>query len=142
MATKHRSEPFWIDEPERLCAVEFLNDEDAEGRDIAADTIGYLWGYARLTNTRSLAPLGDPSAEAYEVLFSFSTPVDKARFLEMVRSNDDLGNHYIDTDLLRPTLDEIREARPIATVLPQEALVRASLIAAAVCSGSSGDNLH
>jgi hypothetical protein len=86
--------------------------------------------------------LGDPSAEAYEILFSFSTPGEKARFLEMVRWNDDLGNHYIDTDLLRPTLDEIRLARPIATVLPQEALVRASLVAAAVCSGSSGDNLH
>ena len=60
----------------------------------------------------------------------------------MVRSNDDLGDHYIDTDLIRPTMDEIREARPIATVLPQEVLVRATLIAAAVCTGSSGDNLH
>jgi hypothetical protein len=142
MTTRHTSEPLWINETNWLCAVEFLNYEDTEGRDLAAETIGYLWGYARLTNTRSLALLGDPAAEAYEILFSFSTPDEKARFLEMVRSNDDLGNHYIDTDLLRPTLDEIREARPIATVLPQEALVRASLIAAAVCSGSSGDNLH
>jgi hypothetical protein len=142
MTTKHGSEPFWVDEPDWLCAVEFLNDEDTEGRDLAADTIGYLWGYARLTDTRSLALLGDPSAEAYEILFSFSTPAAKAQFLEMVRSNDDLGTHYIETDLLRPTLDEIREARPIATVLPQEALVRASLMAAAVCSGSSGNNLH
>jgi hypothetical protein len=86
--------------------------------------------------------LGDPSAEAYEILFSFSTPDEKARFLEMVRSNDDLGDHYIDTDFIRPTLDEIREARLIATVLPQEALVRASLVAAMICSGSPGDNLH
>ena len=82
MTTKHKSEPFWINEPDWLCAVEFLNDEDTEGRDIAADTIGYLWGYARLTNTRSLALLGDPSAEAYEILFSFSTPDEKARFRE------------------------------------------------------------
>ena len=142
MTTKHKSQPFWINEPDWLCAVEFLNDEDTEGRDLAAETIGYLWGYARLTNTRSLALLGDPSAEAYEILFSFSTPDEKARFLEMVRSNDDLGSDYIDTDLLRPTLDEIREALPIATVLPQEALVRASLVAATICSGSPGDKLH
>src|ERR1700722_16831920 len=142
MTTKHKSGPFWIDEPDWLCAVEFLNDEDKEGRDLAADTIGYLLGYARLTNTRSLALLGDPSAEAYEILFSFSTPEEKARFLEMVRLNDDLGSDYIHTDLLRPTLDEIRKARPIAAVLPQQVLVRASLLAAVICSSSSGHNLH
>jgi hypothetical protein len=142
MTSKHSIEPFWINEPDWLCAVEFLNDEDTEGRDLAADTIGYLLGYARLTNTRSLALLGDPSAEAYEILFSFSTPEEKARFLEMVRSNDDLGSDYIDTDLLRPTLDEIREARPIAAVLPQQVLVRASLLAAVICSSSSGHDLH
>lgn len=67
MTSKHSSEPFWINEPDWLCAVEFLNDEDTEGRDLAADTIGYLLGYARLTNTRSLALLGDPSAETYEI---------------------------------------------------------------------------
>jgi len=83
-----------------------------------------------------------PSAEAYEILFSFSTPQEKARFLEMVRSNDDLGNHYIETDLMRPTLDEIREARPIAAVLPQEALVRASLVAATICSTFSGQSIN
>ena len=38
-------EPLWINEPDWLCAVEFLNDEDPEGRDLAADTIGYLLGY-------------------------------------------------------------------------------------------------
>lgn len=142
MTTRQKSEPFWVNEPDWLCAVEFLNDEDTEGRDLAADTIGYLWGYARLTDTRSLALLGDPSAEAYEILFSFSTPAAKAQFLEMVRSNDELGNDYVETDLLRPTLGEIREARPIATVLPQEALVRASLVAATICSGSTCHNLH
>jgi hypothetical protein len=143
MTTKHRSEPFWINEPGWLCAVEFLNDEDTEGRDIAADTIGYLWGYARLTNTRSLALLGDPSAEAYEILFSFSTPEEKARFLAMVRSNDDLGDHYINTDLIRPTMDEIRARHGRSLqCCHRKCLVRATLIAAAVCTGSSGDNLH
>jgi hypothetical protein len=59
MKIDHMTEPLWINEPDWLCAVEFLNDEDTEGRDLAADTIGYLLGYAHLTNTRSLALLGD-----------------------------------------------------------------------------------
>jgi hypothetical protein len=142
MTNKHRAEPFWINEPDWLCAVEFLNDEDTEGRDLAADTIGYLLGYARLTNTRSLALLGDPSAEAYEILFSFSTSEEKARFLEMVRSNDDLGSDYVETDLLRPILDEIREARPIAEVLPPDVLVRVTLVAATICETTLGNNIH
>ncbi len=95
MTSQHSSEPFWIDEPDWLCAVEFLNDEDPEGRDLAADTIGYLLGYARLTNTRSLALIGDPSEMAYEILFSFSSPTEKKRFLDLIRSNDGLGNEYI-----------------------------------------------
>ena len=61
MTSKRSSEPFWINEPDWLCAMEFLNDEDTESRGLAANTIGYLWGYARLTNTRALALLGDPS---------------------------------------------------------------------------------
>ena len=37
----------------------------------ASDIIGYLFGYAHLTNTRSLALVDDPEANAYELLFSF-----------------------------------------------------------------------
>ena len=129
-------------EPDWLCGVKFLNDVDTKSRDLATDTIGYLLGYARLTNTRSLALLGDPSTEAYEILFSFSTSEDKARFLEMVRSNGDLGNHYVETDLLRPILDEIREARPIAEVLPPDVLVRVTLVAATICDATLGNNIH
>jgi hypothetical protein len=103
----------------------FLNDEDPEGRDLAADTIGYLLGYAHLTNTRSLALIGDPSEMAYEILFSFSSPAEKKKFLDLVRSNDDLGGEYIDNDLLQPVKDEIRNARPLAAELPQTALTRA-----------------
>jgi Na+/melibiose symporter-like transporter len=42
MTTEQRSELFWINEPDWLCAVEFLNDEDTEGRNLAGDTISYL----------------------------------------------------------------------------------------------------
>jgi hypothetical protein len=69
MTIKYMTEPIWIDEPDWLCAVEFLNDADPESRDLAADTIGYLLGYSQLTNTRSLALIGDPELMAYEILF-------------------------------------------------------------------------
>jgi hypothetical protein len=136
MTIQFMTEPPWIDEPDWLCAFEFLNDEDPEGRDLAVDTIGYLLGYAHLTNTRSLALIGDPLEMAYEILFSFSSPTEKKRFLDLIRSNDDLGSEYID-DLLQPVKEEIRDARPLAAVLPQTALTRALLVATTVCSSTS-----
>ena len=91
MTIEYMAEPHWIDETDWLCAVEFLNDEDPEGRDLAADTIGYLLGYAHLTNTRSLALVGDPEMMAYEILFSFPSPSERKMFLDLIRSNDELG---------------------------------------------------
>jgi hypothetical protein len=95
MTVDHTPEPLWINEPDWLCAVEFLNDDDPEGRDLAADTIGYLLGYAHLTNTRSFGLVGDPDMMTYEILFSFSSPSEKKRFLDLIRSNDELGNDYV-----------------------------------------------
>jgi hypothetical protein len=137
MIVDHTPEPLWINEPDWLGAFEFLNDEDPEGRDLAADTIGYLLGYAHLTNTRTVALIGDPDAMAYEILFSFSSPVEKKRFLDLIRSNDDLGNEYVENDLILPVRDEIRAARPVAKVLPPLALTRALLVATTVCSSTS-----
>ena len=136
MTIEYMAEPYWINEPDWLCAWEFLNDEDPEGRDLAADTIGYLLGYAHLTNTRSLALIGDPDEMAYEILFSFSSSTEKERFLNLIRSNDQLGNEYIENDLIQPVKDEIRIAQPLAKVLPQTALTRAILVATAVCDSS------
>ncbi|HEX4030549.1 MAG TPA: hypothetical protein VHX20_09300, partial [Terracidiphilus sp.] len=106
-----------------------LNDADPESRDLAADTIGYLLGYSQLTNTRSLALIGDPELMAYKILFSFSSPAEKARFLDFIRSNDQLGNEYIVNDLIEPVKEEIRDAQPLAAVLPQSALARALMVA-------------
>jgi hypothetical protein len=86
-----------------------------------ADIVGHLVGYAQLTNTRVLALLGDPDASAYELLFSFASPEEKNEFLNLVRRNEDMGNDYV-TDLTPPTTEEIRNARPLATVIPQDAL--------------------
>jgi len=134
MTIQDVTDPPWINESDWLCAVEFLSDEEPEDQDLAADNLGYLIGYAHLTNTRSLALIGDPSEMTYEVLFSFSSPAEKERFLDLVRSNDDLGKAYVDTDLFQPSQDEIRIARPLATVLPPTALTRALLIATTLCS--------
>jgi len=137
MTIKYMAEPHWIDEPDWLCAVEFLNDDDPEARDLAADTIGYLLGYAHLTNTRSLALLGDPDILAYEILFSFSAPTEKKRFLDLIRSNNELGNEYVVNDLIEPVKEEIRNARPFVAVLPKAALTRAMLVATTIASSSS-----
>ena len=135
LGTKHKEgfEAYWLDEKDWLCTVEFLPTDDPEAWFFSADIIGYLVGYANLTNTRSLALLGDPDASAYELLFSFSSPEKRNEFLNLVRSNEDMGKDYI-TELTPPTTEEIRNARPLATVLPQDALTRVMLIAATLCA--------
>jgi hypothetical protein len=132
-------EPFWQDEKDWLCTVEFLPTDDPEARMFASDIIGYLFGYAHLTNTRSLALVGDPDANAYELLFAFSSSEGKDLFLELVRSNLDMGSDYIANDLLSPTTEEIKDARPLAMVLPEDVLNHAALIAATLCAGTQGD---
>jgi hypothetical protein len=140
LGTKHKNdfEPYWQNEKDWLCIVEFLPIDDPEARLFAAEIIGYLVGYANLTNTRSLALLGDPDASAYELLFSFSSPKEKNEFLNLVRSNEDMGNDYI-IELTPPTTEEIRNARPLATVLPQDAITYAMLIAVTLCAGTEDD---
>ena len=140
MGTKHKDdlEPYLQDEKDWLCIVEFLPADNPEARLFAADIIGYLVGYANLTNTRSLALLGDPDASAYELLFSFSSPEEKSEFLNLVRSNEDMGKDYI-IEFTPPTTEEIRSARLLATVLPQDARTHVILIAATLCAGTEDD---
>ena len=139
MNRQHDIEPYWQDEDDWLCTVEFLPSDDLEGRVFAADIVGYLFGYAQLTNARALALVGDPEAGAYELLFSFSTPGNKDQFLDLVRSNEDMGSDYIENDFMSPTTEEIRNARPLVAVLPEDIVSRATLIASALCAGAEGD---
>jgi hypothetical protein len=139
MKRKRDLEPYWQGENDWLCTVEFLPTDAPEARLFAANIIGYLFGYAHLTNTRSLALLGDADASAYELLFSFSCPAEKEQFLHLVRSNEDLGNEYIENDFMSPTIEEISDARPLATVLPQDVLSHATLIAATLCAAPADD---
>jgi hypothetical protein len=48
-----------------------------------------------------------------------------------------MGNDYV-VEFTPPTAEEVRNARPLTTVLPQDALTHAMLIAAAVCAGTEG----
>lgn len=139
--TKHKDdfEPYWQDENDWLCIVEFLPRDDPEARSFSAEIIGYLFGDAHLTNTRSLALLGDSDANAYELLFSFSSPEEKQQFLDLVRSNDDMGNDYIENDLMSPTTEEIMKARPLAMVLPEDVVTHATLIATTLCASTEDD---
>jgi hypothetical protein len=141
MNRQHEVEPHWQKEDDWLCTVEFLPSNDLEDRALAADIVGYLLGYAQLTNARALALVGDPEADAYELLFSFSTPGDKDRFLDLVRSNEGMGSDYVENDFMSPTTEEIRNARPLAAVLPEDIVSRATLIASALCTGTEGDPL-
>jgi hypothetical protein len=111
-----------------------LPSDNPEARLFAADIIGYLVGYANLTNTRSLALLGDPDDGAYELLFSFSSPEEKDEFLNLVRSNEDMGKDYI-IEFTPPTTQEIRNAGPLATVLPHDALTHAVIATGSLTTG-------
>jgi len=109
--------------------------DNPEARLSATDIIGYRVGYANVTNPRSLALLGDPDASAYKLLFSVSSPEKKNEFLNLVRSNEDMGNDYIENDFMSPTTEEIRNARPLVTVLPEDIVSHVTLIPAALCAG-------
>jgi hypothetical protein len=50
-----------------------------------------------------------------------------------------MGNDYIENDLLQPTPEEIKDARPLAMVLPQDVLSHAALITATLCADTQRD---
>ena len=127
--TKAEFEPFWLDETDWLCAVEFLPENDPESRALGAKTIGYLFAYAELTNTRSLSLIGDKRDQAYVILFSFSSVKEKREFLRLIGNNPELGPSYLENDLLVPSPPEIKNARPLKAVLPADVTQHAVLIA-------------
>ena len=91
-----------------------------------------MFCYAQATNTRALALVGDADANAYELLFSFASSEGKEQFLHLVIwcTNEDMGNDYIENDFMSPTAEEIRNARPLGTVLPLDVVNHVALIAA------------
>ncbi len=134
-------EPFWHEEDDWLSAVEFLPDNDPESRCLGAETIGYLFGYAHLTNTRTLALVGDLNDRAYEILFSFSSLEEKGDFLKLVRTNVEMGCQYVEEDLKVPTASEVQNARPLVMVLPEDVMQKVTLIATSLVDGSERGRL-
>jgi hypothetical protein len=75
------------------------------------------------------------------VLTSFYFPFHprgEKRVPELGNSNKDMGKDYI-IELTPPTTEEIRNARPLATVLPQDTLAHVMLIAATLFAGTGDD---
>lgn len=124
----------WQYESDWLCTIEMFPG-DPEDRAFSAESTGYLMAYALLTNTRMLALLGDPKIPTYELLFSFASRQDREQFMSLVRSNDDLGiDDWGDNGFVTPSVDEIRDCRPIAEVLPEDVLGRAWMVATTLCA--------
>jgi hypothetical protein len=120
--------PYWRDEDDWIVLIEFLRRDDDEDRARGTEAIGYMFAYAQMTDTRMLALIGDPEGDAYELLFSFSSPENKADFLLLLRSND--ATDCEDEEILVPPRDEILTAQPIARVLPEDVMIQVTAIAA------------
>jgi len=126
----------WIQEGDWLCTLQFLPSDDPEQRSFDTDDLGHLLGYALLTDTRVLALLGDPAAEAYEVLFSFCSPELKQRFLDLISADENMGETYIHDEFSVPTVDEIQKALPLSMVLPNDVLQEITVIATTLIAGA------
>jgi hypothetical protein len=113
-----------------LCTVEFIpEDKERLGSSLQKSSDICLATHRRQTRTQ-LALVGDADANAYELLFSFASSESKEQFLHLVRTNEDMGNDYIENDFMSPTAEEIRNARRLGTVLPPDVVNHVALIAA------------
>jgi hypothetical protein len=121
--------PYWTEERDWLCTLQFLPIGDPAQRAFDTEDLGYLLGYAQLTGTRVLALQGDSGAETYEILLSFSSAELKQRFLDLICSNEDMGELYIRDEFLIPTEKEIQNARPLSMVLSSDVVKDAAVIA-------------
>jgi hypothetical protein len=126
---------FWGNEDDWIVVIEFLPRDDDENRARGTEAIGYMFAYSQMTDTRTLALVGDPQADAYELLFSFSSPVNKAEFLSLLQSNDE--TRCEEDMILVPRQDEIEVAQPIARVLPADVMREVTIIAAMFCGDDS-----
>lgn len=125
--------PFWRNEGDWLVLIEFLPRYDQEDRARSTDAIGSMFAYAQMTDTRMLALVGDPEADAYELLFSFSSADNRAEFLRLLQSNDEIRCE--DEMILVPRQDEIEAAQPIARVLPEDVMRQVTVIATMLLGG-------
>lgn len=128
-------EKSWLKEADWLVLIEFLPRYDAQNRANSAEAIGYLLAYAQMTDTRMMALVGDPEADAYELLFPFSCAENKAEFLRLLQTND--ATACEEEEIMVPQPGEIRASQPIADVLPRDVLDCVLVVAAMLTSDDS-----
>ena len=56
--------------------------------------------------------------------------------MDLVRSDEDLGDDYMNNDFTSTTTEEILNARPLAAVVSQDAMTRATLAATTIFTGA------
>ena len=122
-------EPYWLDEKDWLVEVIMLPKDEGLGADL--EYLGKLLAFSLITNTRMIAQIGDPSEgiPAYELWFSFTSPENKQRFLDLVRQDG-----YADPDeptTLRepPVLEDLKHLRPLSYVFPKHIMEHITNIA-------------
>ena len=92
-----------------------------------------MLAYARMTDTRMLALVGDAKADVYELLFSFSSPENKTEFLRLLQANE--ATACGSEEILVPHPSEIEAAQPIARVLPEDVMRHVTIIAVMLFGG-------
>ncbi len=126
---------FWGNENDWIVVIEFLRRNDHGDLARGTEAIGYMLAFAQMTNTRMLALVGDPQMDAYELLFSFSSPSNKAEFLRLLQSHEETR---CEVDMIMvPRQDEIEAAQPIARVLPADVMRQVTVIATMLYNDSS-----
>ena len=131
--------PYWTEELDWIVLVTFLPRHRPDALTRATEGIGHMLAYSQMTDTRMLALLGDPHGDAYELLFSFSSPNNKAEFLHLLQSNR--KTQFEDEEILVPTQREIEAAQPIALVLPEDVMRQITNIATVLIAGEN-ETIH
>jgi len=114
-------------EEDWIVVIEFLRRDDHEDFARGTEAIGYMFAFAKITDTRMLALVGDSKTNAYELLFSFSGPANRAEFLRLLQSHEE--TRCEENMIMVPRQDEIEAAQPIARVLPADVMRQVTVIA-------------
>jgi hypothetical protein len=83
--------------------------------------MGKLLAFSLITNTQMIAKIGDPNEDipAYELWFSFTSPENKQRFLDLVRQDGYADPDEPTTLKEPPVLEDLPHLRPLSYVFPK-----------------------
>ena len=113
-------EPYWLDEKNWLVEIIMLPKDE----DLSADLkyMGKLLAFSLITNTRMIAQIGNANEDipAYELWFSFTSPGNKQRFLDLVRQDGYADPDEPTTLKEPPVLEDLPHLRPLSYVFPKD----------------------